>query len=154
MWVVLLVGIALLTVGVTTQRALARRWRPRDKRSTTRPSEQSFRHVWFLDKQPGFFAAPGLTDRGTGRLVVDAANARATFGSKGRSPIIIENITSVSIGGRGTDFLRTWVEVRFDADLDEQVIFISDGRYLGWAPMLTGSNLRIASALSALIDSP
>jgi len=85
--------------------------------------------------------------RQTGTLSVDLSSGTATFTSRAGSMLVLRGIHRVGMGGRGTDFVSTWIEVRSASE--PSTVSFNDGRRLGWRALLTGSNSRIAGALVA-----
>jgi hypothetical protein len=51
----------------------------------------------------------------------------------------------------GSDFVNTWIEVHAEVAGQPTVAFLTDGAWLGWRPLLTGSNMRIVSSLAQLM---
>jgi hypothetical protein len=86
-------------------------------------------------------------ERMTGKLVL--AEGQAEFRHKGTSTELLR-IRRVSIGKRGSDITNRWVEVQYGDPTSPTTVYLNDGGWLGWRPLLTSSNRRIAEALQAL----
>jgi hypothetical protein len=90
-------------------------------------------------------------DRQTGDLVVDPVQGHALFEPKRGDPTVLTRISAVQMGGRGSDFVNTWIEVHAEVAGAPKVAFLTDGAWLGWRPLLTGSNTRIVRSLAQLV---
>jgi hypothetical protein len=105
-----------------------------------------FEKVW-LQSAPPRAALRAYRDRSTGTLTV--SHDSAEFVSDATS-LRIDQVVNVSIGRRGTDFFNSWVEVRYLNGDEARTVFINDGGWLGWRPLLTGSNRRILHVLQGI----
>lgn len=75
--------------------------------------------------------------------------------SAGKGTIVeLVDISDVRMGGRGTDFVNTWVEVRMGDAAPRPLLYLNDGGWFGRRALLTGSNVRIASAVAGLVQPP
>lgn len=144
---VLVVVLALFFAPIGIQRLRARAWHPARALATVPSGPVSFPRVWFQAEAP---RRVGRNERVTGALVIDPA-ARTAVLTVAEGPLPITEVTEVSIGGRGGDFVGTWVEVRCRVGAKATVAYFNDCRGLAWAPVLTGSNLRMADAFAALM---
>jgi hypothetical protein len=88
--------------------------------------------------------------RKTGTLSTDPTSREVVFDAKDGERTNLSIIRSVEVGGRGNDIVNTWIEVHFGDASTPSTVYINDGGWLGWRPMLTSSNLRIARSLNAL----
>jgi hypothetical protein len=86
-------------------------------------------------------------DRSTGELLV--GNREAEFRHKG-TVTRFAGIRRVSVGRRGTDIQNKWIQVDYGDPAAPSTVYLNDGGWLGWRPLLTSSNKRIAEALGAL----
>ena len=145
--VVVVVLIVFFTpIGI--QRLRARAWRPARDAGIVRPGPVDFPRVWFQAEAP---RRVGRHERATGALTIDAAAGTAVL-TVDEGPLPITEVTEVSIGGRGRDFVGTWVEVHCRVGAKSTVAYFNDCRWLAWAPLLTGTNLRMADAFAALMS--
>ncbi|MFA5883093.1 MAG: hypothetical protein WDA60_04515 [Acidimicrobiia bacterium] len=144
--VVVVLGIVFAPVGV--QRLRARLWRADRAATRAALAPVHFPQVWFQAEPPRRLAT---NERVTGELTVDAASGSAVL-TVAEGALPITEITGVSIGGRGSDFVGTWVEVHCRVGVKATVAYFNDARWLAWAPVLTGSNLHMADAFAALSD--
>jgi hypothetical protein len=146
---VLAVVLLILFAPVGVQRLRARMWRADRNTVPGAHAPRHFPEVWFQVTPPRRASA----DRVTGALTIDPA-ARTAVLTLQEGPLPITEITDVSIGGRGSDFIATWVEVHCRVGVKPTVAYFNDGRWLAWAPVITGSNLRMADAFAALVPPP
>jgi len=144
---VVVVVLAILFTPVGVQRLRARAWRPGRATTATSLGPVHFPQVWFQAEAPRRI---GRNERVTGALAIDPT-ARTAVLTVVEGPLPITEITDVSIGGRGGDFVGTWVEVHCRVGAKSTVAYFNDCRWLAWAPVLTGSNLRMADAFAALM---
>ncbi len=141
---VVVLAVVFLPVGI--QRLRAHAWRP-DRAAAEAPSGPViFPRVWFQAEAP---RRVGRNERVAGMLMIDADAGKAVL-TVAEGPLPISDVSDVSIGGRGGDFVGTWVEVRCRVGAKTTVAYFNDCRWLAWAPVLTGSNLRMADAFAAL----
>jgi hypothetical protein len=47
--------------------------------------------------------------------------------------------------------VNTWVQVDCDVNGARMLVYLNDGGWLGWRPILTGANTRLADALASLM---
>lgn len=140
------VVLAILFTPVGVQRVRARMWRPARSAGPSSARPVRFPQVWFQVEAP---RRVGRNERVTGELTIDPAAGTAEL-LVAEGPLAITEVTDVSIGGRGGDFVGTWVEVHCRVGAKTTVAYFNDCRWLAWAPVLTGSNLRMADAFAAL----
>jgi len=143
---VVVVVLAVLFTPVGVQRLRARMWRPERAATVALTGPVEFPQVWFQAEAP---RRVGRNERVTGALTIDPTAGTATL-TVAEGPLPITEVTEVSIGGRGGDFVATWVEVHCRVGAKTTVAYFNDCRWLAWAPVLTGSNLRMADAFAAL----
>lgn len=158
--VVIAVGVVLLLLPIFTlvavQRQTARRWHEGVGAASAGASPSGdpasrFHNVWFQTTTPRA-AMRAYRDRQNGDLIVDPVQGHARFEPKGGGPTIaLTKIADVRMGGRGSDFVNTWIEVHAMVDAQPKVVFVTDGAWLGWRPLLTRSNLRIVRSLDRLV---
>jgi hypothetical protein len=150
-------GTALLFALVAVQRLRARGWRqPQEAASqpdlaASEPLGQRFQKVWFQTTPPRA-ALRAYKDRQMGDLYVDGGKRQALFAVVGRDAVVLTRISDVQLGGRGGDFVNTWIEVHGEIAGESCVVFLTDGAWLGWRPLLTRSNVRIVRSLAHLRD--
>jgi len=144
---VAVVVLAILFTPVGVQRLRARAWRPARGAATLATAPVHFPQVWFQAEAP---RRVGRNERVTGELTIDPA-ARTAVLTVAEGPLPITEVTDVSIGGRGGDFVGTWVEVHCRVGAKTTVAYFNDCRWLAWAPVVTGSNLRIGDAFATLV---
>ena len=144
-----LLGLAALAVLVILRRYGAKRWSDEARTRAADPAGQTFRRVW-LQRTPPRAAMGAYRDRLTGTLTTDPIAGHASFVAKDGSTSKLSDIRQVDMGRRGTDFVNTWIEVRYGDDAAPSAVWMNDGRWLGWAALLTHTNRRIADALSIL----
>ncbi len=68
----------------------------------------------------------------------------------GDQVIQFQPILSVDSGRRGSDFVNRWIEVQYGDPDRPSTAYLNDGAWRGWRPILTRSNHRILTELSAL----
>ena len=90
------------------------------------------------------------SDRVTGELCVDAVARAVTFRVPDGQEVQFTNVRSVTVGASGSDFANTWVQVHCDVNGQGMAVYLNDVRWLGWRPILTGANTRLADALAQL----
>jgi len=146
---VTLVVFGLVFGLVTWRRRATARWRPDPARRSGTPDTPWCTTVWVQKEQPRR-SMRGARDRVTGRLCVDAIARAATFRVPDGQEVRFTNVGSVTVGASGSDFVNTWVEVRCDVNGQTMVVYLNDARWLGWHPILTAANARLADAMSWL----
>ena len=109
--------------------------------------ETVFPSVWYLPDENRWSQLNPLAMRDRGQLVVSYAEATFTGGN---SQVAIRNVTRVSYGKQGRDFLNNWVRVDFGAG---ETAFFMDGTALGWGGLLGGTK-RILDAMWPLQGRP
>ena len=72
----------------------------------------------------------------------------------GNGVIELQPILSVEKGRRGSDFMNRWIEIQYGDPEQPSTAYLSDGGWRGWRPILTRSNHRILTELSALSHKP
>jgi hypothetical protein len=144
----LIVVVASVCVAVTVQRLRARRWTSRAIAVGPHPAE-TFDEVW-LQTTPPRASMRGDPERRTGALTVDPLAQRALFRTDGGDVVQLAEVTDVLAGRRGRDFVNTWIEVHAELDGAPSVVYVNDGGWFGWRPLLTGSNGRLATSLASL----
>jgi hypothetical protein len=109
-------------------------------------AERHFEEVWFQHELPKA-SIGAMSQRRVGVLTI--SDGRAEF----RSGDYVETIAKIDelvIGRRGSDFVNRWIEIHYDAQGVATIAYLKDGRWRGWRPLLTRSNMDIAEALRAL----
>ena len=145
----ILLGLAALSFLVILRRYGAKRWAVEKRTQAPDPAGQTFWRVW-LQRTPPRAAMGAYRDRLTGTLSTDPIAGEATFVAKDGSTSKLSDIRQVDMGRRGTDFVNTWIEVRYGDDGAPSAVWMNDGRWLGWGALLTDTNRRMADALSIL----
>ena len=146
--IVTLVVLGLVFALVTLRRRATARWRPESARPVGAPSAPWCTKVWVQKEQPR--RSMRANNRVTGELCVDAIARAATFRVPDGQEVRFTNVRSVTVGASGSDFVNTWVEVRCDVNGQTMVVYLNDARWLGWRPILTGANARLADAMASL----
>lgn len=74
-------------------------------------------------------------------------------GARGNGDRVLrfQPVLGVLVGRRGTDFLNRWIELRYGDSTNPSTVYLNDGGWRGWRPILTRSNRQIAADLSVLI---
>ena len=146
--VVTLVVFGLVLALVTWRRRATARWRP-DPVLAVGARDRGVpwcTRVW-VQKEVPRRSMRRANDRVTGQLCVDATARAATFRVPDGQAVQLTNVRSVSVGSSGSDFVNTWVEVRCDVNGQSMVVYLNDARWLGWRPILTGANARLAGLI-------
>jgi hypothetical protein len=143
-----IIVVFLALVGL--HRLLASRWRT-SQSAGRGTSPTAFTTIWLLTTPPrsSLFAH---RDRSVGALSIDRERLQAQFTARRGDDVVLAGIQGVDMGGRGTDFANIYVRAHCSHDRSPPVVYLNDGRWMGWRPMLTGSNFRLARALAAIID--
>jgi hypothetical protein len=147
--IVTLVVLGLVFGLVTWRRRATARWRPESARPVGEPGVPWCAKVWVQKEQPR--RSMRANDRVTGQLCVDDAARVATFRVPDGQEVQLTNVRAVTVGASGSDFVNTWVEVHCDVNRQTMVVYLNDARWLGWRPILTGANARLADAMSMLM---
>jgi len=84
----------------------------------------------------------------TGVLTVTTTSAEFR---DSRGAIRLDPVLKVSSGRRGSDFFNRWIEVEFGRQESPSTLFLNDGGWRGWRPILTRSNRRVVSELTSLV---
>jgi hypothetical protein len=147
--VVILVTLVLFVVVfvvITLRRRATARWRPDPTRHVGERGVPWCTKTWVQKEQPRR-SMRGSSDRVTGQLCVDTVARVATFRVPDGQEVQFANVRSVTVGASGSDFVNTWVEVHCDVNGQTMAVYLNDARWLGWRPLLTGANTRLADAL-------
>ena len=147
--IVTLVVLGLVFGLVTWRRRATARWKPNSARPRVDLGAPWCTKVWVQKEQPR--RSMRGNDRVTGQLCIDAAMRAATFRVPDGQEVQLTNVRAVTVGASGSDFVNTWVEVRCDVNRQTMTVYLNDARWLGWRPILTGANARIADAMSSLM---
>jgi len=109
--------------------------------------------VWLMDKPPriGFRA---MTEKARGTLRVTPSSGIAAFEGTSGETLVLARLAHVEMGRRGSDIVNTWIEVSTLDDGTPTTLFLNDGAWLGWRSLVTGSNMRLATALASLANPP
>ena len=146
---VTLVALGLVFALVTWRRRTTARWRPDRARRIGAAGTPWCTKVWAQREQPRRSLRSG--DRVTGELCVDADAGAATFRVVDGQHVAFTNVRSVRLSATRSDFVNTWVEVDCDVNGARTPVYLNDARWLGWRPLLTGANTRLADALASLM---
>jgi len=146
---VTLVVLGLVFALVTWRRRATARWRPDSTPLVATPGVPWCTTVW-AQNEPPRRSMRRASDRVTGRLCVDALARVATLRVPDGPEVQLTNVRSVTVGASGSDFVNTWVAVRCDVNGQTTVVYLNDARWLGWRPILTRANARLADAMSSL----
>ena len=147
--VVTIVVLGLVFLLVTWRRYVASRWRPDAARAIAPTGAPYCARVWVQKELPRR-SMRAARDRVTGELSVDGATRAATFRVRDGQEVRFSDVQDVQLGARGSDFVNTWVEVHCDVDGQAMVVYVNDAKWLGWRPLLTGANVRLADALAQI----
>ena len=145
---------AFLIMLAALRRRRVRRWRKRatvesnDGRSVRGPV--SFPRIWFQTTPPRR-SRRAYEARVTGELFVDPDEGQVLFKPNPGGTFVLSKIVDVQMGRRGTDLANVWIEVHAEMDAEATVVYLNDGTWMGWRPLLSDSNVRIATALARLL---
>lgn len=145
----LIVVVVALCIVVAVQRLRARRWTSQALDGSAHDVE-TFGEVWLQTTTPRS-SMRGDRERQSGELSVDPRSHRALFRIDTGEVVQLANLTDVSAGRRGRDAINTWIEVHAELDGAPSVVYLNDGGWFGWRPLVTGSNRRLAQSLAALL---
>ena len=106
-----------------------------------------FEEMWCQSELPRASMAARESTR-TGVLTVTPT---AVEFRDSRGTIQLDPVLKVSSGRRGSDFFNRWIEVEFGLRESPSTVFLNDGGWRGWRPILTRSNRRVASELTSLV---
>ena len=84
----------------------------------------------------------------TGILRIEDGSAEFRSGDQ---LIPFQPVLSVEKGRRGSDFINRWIEVQYGDPEQPSTVYLNDGGWRGWRPLLTRTNRRILTELSGLI---
>jgi len=135
---------------VTWRRRVTARWQPDLTRHVVESDGPWCTNVW-LQKEPPRRSRRGGNDRVKGEVCVDVAGRVATSRVRDGQAVQLSNVRAVTVGASGSDFVNTWVEARCDVNGQAMVVYLNDARWLGWHPLLTNANTRLADALASLL---
>lgn len=62
----------------------------------------------------------------------------------------LESIRQVTRGRRGSDFFNRWIEVRYGDSDHPSTVYLNDGGWRGWRPILKRTNRQIEASLKEL----
>jgi hypothetical protein len=158
--IILLVIIPLVFAAVVLAllaalgRHRVRRWR---RRATVESNDDlvlrgpvSFPTIWFQTTPPRR-RLRAYDDRVTGELLVGPDEGQVLFKPNPGGTLVLSKIVDVQMGRRGTDLANAWIEVHAEMDAAPTVVYLNDGTWMGWRPLLSDSNVRIATALAQLL---
>jgi hypothetical protein len=143
-----IVALALVATLISWRRRVTTRWVADPARVVGTPGVPWCAAVWVQKEQPRRTMRSG--ERVTGQLCVDATKRVATFRVPDGQQVHLMKARSVTVGARGSDYVNTWVEVDCDVDGRRMVVYLNDAKWLGWRPLLTGANTRLADALAQI----
>ena len=72
-------------------------------------------------------------------------------GGRGEQVLRFQPVLDVLVGKRGTDFFNRWIELQYGDPANPSTVYLNDGGWRGWRPILTRSNRKIAAELRELI---
>jgi hypothetical protein len=147
--VVTVVVLGLVFGLVTVRRRATARWRPDPARRVATADSPWCTNVWVQREQPRRSFRAG--DRVTGQLCVDTRARTALFRVPDDQHVELTNVRRVQMWTSRSDFVNTWVEVQCDVNGTRMVVYLNDGGWLGWRPILTSANTRLADALASLM---
>ena len=147
---VTLVAFGAVFALVTWRRRASARWRPDAARRVGEPGVRWCTSAW-VTREPPRRSRRGGNDRVRGELCVDSGARVATFRVPDGEEVHFTNVRAVTVGASGSDFVNTWVEVRCDVNGQPIIVYLNDARWLGWHPILTGANTRLADAFASLM---
>jgi hypothetical protein len=152
--VLFIVLCAVLFALVGLRRRGARNWE-RTQNVLHEGDDQAARYgrVWF-QRVPPRSSMRAYKDRRTCTLSTDPVHRVAAFEFKTGEREVLDHLLDVNMGGRGSDFVNTWIEIHYGDTSDPKVAYVNDGGWFGWRPLLTGSNVRIARSLTGLMREP
>lgn len=105
--------------------------------------ERVFTEMWLRERVP----RPSLdafddTEVGTLRV----ARGHLSFKANARTFEVL-NITAVRYGREGHDFINRWIRVEYVDGPHSHRVYLKDGAWRGWRPILTRSNAAILTAI-------
>jgi hypothetical protein len=103
----------------------------------------TYEEIWCQSTLPrAAMDARAGTRTGTLTITRDAVSFQDSEGRLDLSPVL-----HVAAGRRGSDFINRWIEVTYGDIEHPSTIFLNDGGWRGWRPLLTRSNRRIVRDL-------
>ena len=152
MIIVLTIVLLGLVFGlVTWRRRVTMRWRPDAARSVGDPDTAWCTKTWVQKEPPRRSFRAG--DRVTGQLCVDRSARIATFRVPDGQHVELANVRRVEMWTSRSEYVNTWIQVDCDVNGARMLVYLNDGGWLGWRPILTSANTRLADALASLIAS-
>ncbi len=150
LFVVLVAVFAVFAVLIAMNRRRGRSWSQPDGDATTVRTE--FPDVWYSPELP---KASLFTSgkRRSGHLTVLPDHKKLVFESPSAATEFTD-VTGVSVGPRGTDFVNNWVEVSAVVDGTPTSGYLMDGRKLGWAAMFGPGTAELADSVARLVHRP
>jgi hypothetical protein len=145
---VTIVAFGLLAALVAWRRRATTHWEPDPAGRVGERDVPWCATVWVQKVPPRRSMRAG--ERVTGELCVDTEAGVATFRVADGQQVQLTNARAVSVGARGSDFINTWVEVDCDVDGRRMTVYLNDAKWLGWRPLVTGANTRLADAMQTL----
>jgi hypothetical protein len=104
----------------------------------------TFKTVWYRNKPQRWL--PWRTYQDVGTLFV--SEGRVEFQAN-QEYLIITEVSYVSFGIAGHDYLNRWAKLRYRSPKGERDAFFADGRNFGWRGILGGTRRIFASLQSA-----
>jgi len=147
--VVTVVVFGLVFALVVWRRRSVARWQPDPARRVSTDDRPWCTKVWTQRERPRRSFRSG--ERVTGTLCVDVGARVATFRTPDGQQVEFTRVRHVRVGPTGSDYVNTWVEVDCAVNGTPLTVFLNDARWLGWRPILTDANARLADALASLM---
>jgi hypothetical protein len=85
----------------------------------------------------------------TGILTIDDGSVK--FSTEDQT-IEFRPILSVQKGRRGSDFINRWIEIQYGDSEHPSTVYLNDGAWRGWRPILASTHRRIVADLSAVVS--
>jgi hypothetical protein len=93
----------------------------------------TYRSVWYRCKPKRLWTL--FAPQGVGTLRV--SRSYIYYSGRGQSVLIpISDISRISMGKQGTDFINKWVKVEYGRG---KIAYFADGRFLGWRGIFGGT---------------
>jgi hypothetical protein len=144
-----LVVLGLALALVMWRRRVIVGWRPSGSRRVGAGDSPWCTRVWSQREQPRRSPRAGV--RVTGELCVDVGAGVATLRVPDGLQVMLTNVRRVQVVSTRADFANTWVEVDCDVNGMRTSVYFNDAAWLGWRPLLTGANTRLADAVASLM---
>ena len=108
---------------------------------------ESFQPVWLQTDLPrASMTARGNTLIGTLTIDTDCAEFRSDDVVMRLGPV-----RRVLVGRRGSDYFNRWIELAYGDSDQPSIVYLNDGGWRGWRPILMRTTRKIGNELSSLI---